>query len=309
MNSSSRILASLSLKGFDIPIQAWQVLSLRSSASRFESYRAGHLTNFVGREQELSLLLGRWQEAIDGEGQVVLLSGEAGIGKSRMARSLCDRLADARYHTIQFQCSPYHLNTALYPATTFLRQAAGLATQDSAQEQLNKLDVWARESGIDCQDTVSLLADLLSIRGEHQHPPLTMSAETRKHMTLEALVHSLQALAGRCPVLFIVEDAHWIDPTTLDLLTRVIDRIRQMRALLLITFRPNFKPVWSEYSHVTSLTLSRLPRRQSAELVGGDDRRQRASVRGAAGDSGEDRRRAPLYRSVDRKCAGIRAAD
>ncbi len=255
------------LKGFDKPIQTWQVLSIRLAASRFESSRSSHLTNFVGREQELALLLGRWREANDGEGQVVLLSGEAGIGKSRIVLILCDRLADARYQTIQFQCSPYHLNTALYPATTFLRQAAGLATQDSAQEQLNKLDAWARESGIERQDTVSWLADLLSIRGEHQDPPLTVSAETRKHMTLEAIVHSLHALADHDPMLFIVEDAHWIDPTTLDLLTRIIDRIRQMRMLLLITFRPTFKPVWSEYSHVTFLTLSRLPRRQSVELV------------------------------------------
>ena len=258
---------AFSLKGFDTPIQAWDVLSIRLSASRFESSRSSHLTNFVGREQEIALLLGRWREAIDGEGQVVLLSGEAGIGKSRIVRTLCDRLADARYQTIQFQCSPYHLNTALYPATTFLRQAAGLASQDSAQAQLNKLDVLARESGIEDQDTVSLLADLLSIRGDDRYPTVNVSSEKRKDMTLEALVHYLQGLADRCPVVFIVEDAHWLDPTTLDLLTRIIDRIRQMRVLLLITFRPDFKPVWAEYSHVTFLTLSRLPRRQSAELV------------------------------------------
>ena len=258
---------AVSLKGFDTPVQAWQVLSLRPSASRFESYRAGHLTNFVGREQEIALLLGRWREAVDGEGQVVLLCGEAGIGKSRVTRSLCDRLADERYQTAQLQCSPYHTNTALYPATTFLRQAAGLAGQDSTQTQLQKLDVLARESGIEGQDTMSLLADLLSIRGEDRYPTLKVSSEKRKDMTLEALVQYLQGLADRCPVVFIVEDAHWMDPTTLDLMTRIIDRIRQMRALLLITFRPEFKPVWAEYSHVTSLTLSRLPRRKSAELV------------------------------------------
>ena len=260
-------LGAVSLKGFDTPVQAWQVLSLRVSASRFESYRASHLTNFVGREQEIALLLGRWREAVDGEGQVVLLSGEAGIGKSRMTRSLCDRLAGERYQTIQLQCSPYHTNTALYPAITYLRQAAGLASQDSAQAQLDKLNVMARERGIENQDTVFLFADLLSIQGEHRDPPLTVSAETRKHMTLEALVQYLARLAERSPVLFIVEDAHWLDPTTLDLMTRIIDRIRQMRVLVVITFRPDFKPVWAEYSHVTSLTLSRLPRRQSAELV------------------------------------------
>ena len=260
-------LGAFSLKGFDTPVQAWQVLSIRLSASRFESYRSSHLAKFVGREQEISLLLGRWREAVGGEGQVVLLSGEAGIGKSRIARSLCDRLADERYQTIQFQCSPYHTNTALYPAINFLRQAAGLASQDSAQAQLNKLDAMAIESGIDNQETVSLLADLLSIRGDHRYPPLNVSSEKRKDMTLEALVHHLQRLADRCPLLFTVEDAHWLDPTTLELMTRIIGRIRQMRVLLLITSRPDFKPVWSEYSYVTSLTLSRLPRRHSAELV------------------------------------------
>ena len=226
-----------------------------------------NFTNFVGREDEVALLLGRWREAIGGEGQVVLLCGEAGIGKSRMIRRLCDRLSNEQYQRVQFQCSPYHTNTAFYPAINFLREAAGLTSQDSAEAQLNKLDALARESGIERQDTVALFADLLSIRGDHRYPPLTVSSETRKEMTLEALVHHLQKLADRCPVLFILEDAHWLDPTTLDLMTRIIDRIRQMRVLLLITFRPEFKPVWSDYSHVTSLTLSRLPRRQSAELV------------------------------------------
>ena len=254
------------------------MLSTRLSVTRFESYRSSHLTNFVGREQELSLLLDRWREAVGGEGQVVLLCGEAGIGKSRIARSLCDHLSGKQFQSVQFQCSPYHTNTALYPAITFLRQAAGLASQDSAQAQLEKLDVMARESGIENQDTVSLLADLLSIRGDHRDPPLTVSSEKRKDMTLEALVHHLQGLAHRSPVLFIVEDAHWLDPTTLDLMTRIMGRIRQMRVLLLITFRPDFKPVWADYSHVTFLTLSRLPRRQSAELVATHDRRKSASV-------------------------------
>lgn len=260
-------LGASSLKGFDTPVQAWQILSTKPSASRFESYRSSQLAKFVGREQETSLLLGRWREAVGGEGQVVLLSGEAGIGKSRIVRSLCDHLADERYQTIYFQCSPYHTNTALYPAINFLRQAAGLASQDSAQAQLDKLDAMAIESGIDNPETVSLLADLLSIRRDHRYPPLNVSSEKRKDMTLEALLHHLQRLADCCPLLFTVEDAHWIDPTTLELMTRIIGRIRQICVLLLITSRPDFKPVWAEYSHVTSLTLSRLPRRHSAELI------------------------------------------
>lgn len=256
-----------SLKGFDTPVQAWQVLSVKPSASRFESYRSSQLARLVGREQEISLLLGRWREAVDDEGQVVLLSGEAGIGKSRIVRSLCDHLTDEQHRAIQFQCSPYHTNTALYPAISFLRQAAGFANQDNIKTQLDKLDVMVAESGIDNPETVSLLADLLSIRGDHRHSPSDVSSEKRKDMTLEALVHYLQKLADRCPLLLIVEDAHWLDPTTLELITRIIGRIRQMHVLLLITSRPGFKPAWAEYSYVTSLTLCRLPRRYSAELV------------------------------------------
>lgn len=260
-------LGDFSLKGFDAPVRAWQVLSAKLSASRFESYRSGQLAGFVGREQEIALLLGRWREAVEGEGQVVLLRGEAGIGKSRIVRSLCDHLADEQCQTIQFQCSPHHSNTTLYPVISWLRQAAGFASQDDVRTQLDKLDAMATGNGIDHQETVSLLADLLSIQGDGRYPLLNMLPEKRKDMTLEALVHHLQRLADHCPLLFIVEDSHWLDPTTLELMTRIIGRIRQMRMLLLITSRFGFEPVWSEYSYVTSLTLNRLPRRHSAELV------------------------------------------
>ena len=258
---------NVSLKGFEAPVQVWQVLSIKPSASRFESYRSGRLTNFIGREHEMALLLGRWREAVGGEGQVVILCGEAGIGKSRIVRSLRDRLVAERYETIQFQCSPYHTNTALYPAITYLRQAAGLTGQDTPIMQLQKLDALATHRGIDDQTTVVLLADLLSIHGDVRHPPLNASSEKRKEMTLEALVQQLHRLSDRCPTLFIVEDAHWLDPTTMDLLARIIDRIQPMRVLLIITLRPDFKPAWADYGHVTFLTLSRLPRRHSAELL------------------------------------------
>ena len=258
---------AFSLKGFETPVHVWQVLRIKPSASRFESYRSGRLGNFIGREHEMALLLGRWHEAACGEGQVVFLCGEAGIGKSRMIRSLRDRLAEEDCQTIQFQCSPYHTNTALYPAITYLRQAAGIFGEDTPIIQLQKLEALATNSAIDDQTTVSLLAGLLSIRADDQHPPPNVSSEKRKEMTLEALVQHLHRLANRCPTLFIVEDAHWLDPTTMDLLTRIIDRIQQMRVLLIIASRPDFKPVWADYSHVTFLTLSRLPRRHSIELL------------------------------------------
>ncbi|HEX5646639.1 MAG TPA: adenylate/guanylate cyclase domain-containing protein [Nitrospira sp.] len=258
---------TVSLKGFETPVRVWQVLSAKPSVSRFESYRSGRLADFIGREHETALLLGRWREAVDGEGQVVLLCGEAGIGKSRLVRYLRDRLIEDRYETIQCQGSPYHTNTALYPVATYLRQAAGLAAEDSVPTQLHKLNTLVVTSGLDDRVTVALLADLLSIQGDERYQLPNVSPDKRKDMTLEALVQYLQRLADHSPVLFIVEDAHWLDPTTLDLMTRIIDRIRQMRVLLLITFRPDFRPVWAEYSHVTFLTLNRLPRRQSVELI------------------------------------------
>ncbi|MBL0012107.1 MAG: AAA family ATPase [Nitrosomonas sp.] len=221
----------------------------------------------IHRQRTGDLLLLEWREAVDGEGQVVLLCGEAGIGKSRIARSLCDHLAEERYQTIQFQCSPYHTNTALYPAATFLRQAAGPASQDSTQAQLNKLNALVLECGIEKPRHGVIAGGSALDPRRPSGPPLTVSSETRKDMTLEATGALSRTAGWCCPVLFILEDAHWLDPTTRDLLTRIIGRIRQMRVLLLITFRPDFKPVWAEYSHVTSLTLSRLPRRQSAELV------------------------------------------
>mgnify|MGYP001502791587 CR=1 FL=1 len=258
---------TVSLKGFEAPVRVWQVLSATPSASRFESYRSGRLIEFIGREHETALLLGRWREAVEGEGQVVLLCGEAGIGKSRLVRHLRDRLTGGRFEAIQSQCSPHHTNAVLHPVITYLRQAAGLAGEDNIPMQRRKLAALLADNGIDDRITVALFADLLSIQGNEQGQPANVSPDKQKEMTLEALVRYLQRLADRFPVLLIVEDAHWLDPTTLDLMTRVIDRIRQMRVLLLITFRPDFKPVWAEYSHVTFLTLSRLPRRQSAELI------------------------------------------
>lgn len=258
---------SVSLKGFDTPIQVWRALGTKVSVSRFDSYRSGRLASFIGREHESALLLGRWREAAGGEGQAVLLCGEAGIGKSCLTVHLCEQLVGEDCQTVQLQCSPYHTNTAWYPVIHCLQQAVALMPEDDTLTQRQKLDTFANRTGIDNQTTVSLLAELLSIPGDAQHPLLTMSSDKRKDMTLEALVRQLHRLADRCPTLFIVEDAHWLDPTTMDLLTRIIDRIQRMRVLLLITFRPDFKPAWGDYGHVTFLTLNRLPRRQSAELL------------------------------------------
>ncbi|MBS0151553.1 MAG: AAA family ATPase [Nitrospira sp.] len=257
----------VALKGFEMPVHVWQVLSATPSVSRFESYRSGRLGCFIGREQETALLMGRWREAVGGEGQVVVLCGEAGIGKSRMVCNLGDRLAEEGCRTMQFQCSPYHTNTVLYPVITYLRQTAGLRDEDLSALQLQKLDAWAEHNGINDQSTRALLADLLSIRNDARDQLPNMSAEKRKEMTLEVLVQQLRGLADRNPTLFVVEDAHWLDPTTMDLLTLILDQIQLMRVLMIVTLRPNVKLGWAESSHVTFLTLSRLPRRHSLELL------------------------------------------
>ncbi len=258
---------TFSLKGFDTPIQVWAVLGSRPSTSRFESYRSGPLAPFIGREYETALLLDRWHEALDGKGQIVLLCGEAGIGKSRLVQHLRDRLVWDHYETIQYQCSPHHTNTALYPVATYLRRAAGLASEDSTPTQLHKLATLMANNRLNDPVMITLVADMLSFHRDVQDLPLSVSSDKRKSMTLDTLVQYLERLADRSPVLLIVEDAHWLDPTTLDLMTRIIDHIKQTRVLVLITFRSDFKPTWVGQSHVTFLTLSRLPRRHSAELI------------------------------------------
>lgn len=265
------------LKGFETPVKIWQVVSATSSASRFESYRSGRLFQFIGRTHEAALVLGRWREAVEGEGQVVLLCGEAGIGKSRLVQHLRDQLAGGHYERIQAQCSPHHTNTVLYPVMTYLRQAAGLTDGDSASTQRQKLATLMADNGPADRITVALLADLLSIQGSEQDQLLNLSPDKRKDMTLEALVQYLRRLADRSPVLLIVEDAHWLDPSTLDLTTRIIDRIRQMRVLMLITFRPDFRPVWAEYSsrHISDVESAFAPAECRADCD--DDGRKGAS--------------------------------
>ncbi len=258
---------AVALKGFDRPVQAWQVVGRNISVSRFESYRANRRSHFIGRESEIGLLLSRWREAMEGEGQVVLLSGEAGIGKSKLVWHLCEQLMEEPHRTIQFQCSPHHTNTALYPVIHALRRAIGVIGEDSLTNQLQTFKTFAGTYGMHDQTTVLILADLLSIPSGDEHSSLTISPDTRKELTLEALAQLLQNMSDRCPTLCVVEDAHWIDPTTMDVLTRVMARIPRMRVLLLITARPDFTPKWSELNHVMFLTLSRLSRRQSVELL------------------------------------------
>ena len=260
-------LGARPLKGIAEPMALTQVLDERPAESRFAATRAALLTPFVGREQEIGLLLDRWRLASEGEGQVVVLSGEVGIGKSRISEMLRGRVGDAGTR-IRYQCSPYYIDTALYPIVTRLRAAARIEPDDPPAARLDKLEqlVLASENGSDA--TIPLLADLLAIPTGDRHPALTMGPEFRKVRTLRALTDQLFALTRRRPVLVLLEDAHWIDPTTRELIDSVIEPIGRRRIMLLVTCRPEFQNPWASHSHVTSLTLNRLGQRQCADLIG-----------------------------------------
>ena len=257
------------LKGFPEPVQLWRVLGPSGTQSRFEALHGRWLTPMVGREHEIGLLLERWRQAKDGEGQVVLISGEAGIGKSRITEVLHERLLAEEHIRVRLQCSPYHTNSALYPVIEQLEHAARFTRDEPAASRLEKLEALIRQSSNDTiETTVPLLAALLSIPTGQRYPPLAMTPERQKERTLAVLTDQLSALALHKPLLIIFEDAHWIDPTTLELIDLVVDRAEHARMLVGITFRPEFEPPWIGRPHTTLLALNRLSKRQGAELAG-----------------------------------------
>jgi tetratricopeptide (TPR) repeat protein len=256
------------LKGFAEPIQAWRVLGERAVESRFEA-RAGRLTPFVGREQEMALLLERFERAAAGEGQVVLLAGEAGIGKSRLVQMLHERLSAAPSPPtrIRMQCAPLHAASALHPVLRHLRYAAGFLSEDGAEEKLDKLEALIRQGVGDVRESAALLAPLLSLPDERYGVLVDLTSEQRNERLMRVLVDQLLGLAGRNTVLYVLEDAHWIDAATRDLIERLLARMADSRILVLITHRPEFQPDWTRHPHVTSLTLNRLSRGRAAEVA------------------------------------------
>jgi class 3 adenylate cyclase len=262
-----RDLGAQRLKGIAEPVPLTQVLDERPAESRFAATRAALQTPFVGREQEVGLLFDRWRLASEGEGQVVVLSGEAGIGKSRISEVLRERVADAGTR-IRYQCSPHYTDTALYPVVVQLRAAAQMDPHDPPATRLDKLERLVVPSEIQADETVPLLADLLAIPTTDRYPALAMGPELRKARTLRALTDQLFALARRQPVLLLLEDAHWIDPTTREWLDALIEPIGHQRVMLQVTCRPDFQNPWGGHSHVTTLTLNRMGQRQCADLIG-----------------------------------------
>jgi predicted ATPase/class 3 adenylate cyclase/DNA-binding winged helix-turn-helix (wHTH) protein len=255
------------LKGFTAPAQAWRVTGEGAAASRFEALRGARLTPLVGRRQELTLLLDRWDQAQEGEGQVVLIAGEPGIGKSRLVQALRDRLADGPHIHLGYYCSPHRRDSPLRPVIAQLERAANFSRGDDPGQKLAKLEALLAQGHEDAARVAPLIASLLSISSGGSYPPLNMSPHLQRERTLAALVGQLAGLAAHRPVLLVWEDVHWADLTSLELLGLVIDRVQSLPVLALVTFRPEFGPPWPGHTHITRLTLNRLGRRQCGRLV------------------------------------------
>ena len=245
------------LKGFAEPVQCWRAVSPVAAESRFEATRQSGLTPLVGRQHEIGMLLERWEQAKEGDGQVVFLCGEAGIGKSRITETLRERTAADDPMSLRYQCSPYHSNSVMYPIIEQLERAAKIDAGDAAEIKLDKLELLLAPSGPGVDLVVPLIAHLLSIPAENRHALPPMTPERIKEKTLEVLVAQFEQLGRNRPLLLIFEDAHWADPTSLEWLELVIDRAQSVPAVVVITYRPEFQPPWSGYTHVTSLTLNR----------------------------------------------------
>ena len=256
------------LKGIGRPVSAWAVLRPASVESRFEALHASGLTELVGREEELNLLLRRWSKAKGGEGQVVLLSGEAGIGKSRLTAALLEKLAGEPHTRLRYFCSPQHTDSALYPVISQMERATKLARDDNSKERLDKLDAVLAHTLTSVQEA-ALFAEMLSLPNDGRYPVLELPPALRRQKTLEALISQVQRLSRQNPVLMIFEDVHWIDPTSLEVLGRAVERMKSLGVLLIVTYRPEFEPPWIGQPHVTALTLNRLGEREIAALIDG----------------------------------------
>lgn len=257
------------LKGFVEPVRAWDVVRKRDIDSRYEAKHPGGALPLVGRQEELGLLLRSWEASKEGHGQVVLIQGEAGIGKSRLVEALREQLSGQDYVRVLHRCSPYHANSTLYPVIEHLKRVMGWKPEDDAEARLEKLETALKEQSVPLEDAVPLYAELMSLPlPEGRYAPLRLSAKEQREQTLDALAGWLLEEAERTPVLSVWEDLHWADPTTLELLALYIDQSPTVSMMNLLTYRPEFAPPWPMRSHMTPITLNRLERPEVEALIG-----------------------------------------
>jgi class 3 adenylate cyclase/predicted ATPase len=262
-----RDLGRHAVKGLAEPVAAWVVEGLAYSESRFDAVHAARMTGLAGRKDELDFLMERQRLAWKGQGQVVLISGEAGVGKSRVAASLSERLAGEPYTRLRYQCSPYHANSAFYPFIAQIERAAGFEASDPPDRRLDKLEMLLAISASQVAAVAPLFATLLSIPTAARYPPLGLSPAQQRRKTLSAMLDQLEGLTRTQPVLQLFEDAHWADATSRELIDLEVERVRQLPVLLIITFRPEFEPPWAGLPNVSTLALGRLDRRHVQTIV------------------------------------------